>query len=214
MGHEAHLRTSAAALLAALNRGEDVRVAEANGEGQNRGVEIGRTTQPILQSRESEADGSVCAWCGRPLQARRGGSPKRFCEPEHRMAFWSALRRWGEHAVASGMLTISDIKKGAPAACTLLSEGVSPTGDERPAKLPDEAADLLHALLAVESDGWHSLAAAMSEELFRSLRRWHAGHLAEIHSSVATLVGSGKHTIVSRNFTKVRGPAYGTPSNR
>ena len=51
--------------------------------------------------------------------ARRGGSPKRFCSPAHRIAFWSALRRWAERAVAAGVLTGADIKKGAPAACTL-----------------------------------------------------------------------------------------------
>jgi hypothetical protein len=27
--------------------------------------------------------------------------------------FWSALRRWGERAVAAGFLTIADIKGGA-----------------------------------------------------------------------------------------------------
>jgi hypothetical protein len=36
------------------------------------------------------------------------------------MVFWSALRRWGERAVAAGVLTIADIRDGDPAACTLL----------------------------------------------------------------------------------------------
>jgi hypothetical protein len=29
------------------------------------------------------------------------------------MMFWSALRRWGERAVAAGILTIADIKGSA-----------------------------------------------------------------------------------------------------
>jgi hypothetical protein len=33
--------------------------------------------------------------------------------------FWSALRRWGERAVAAGFLTIDAIKNRDPAACTL-----------------------------------------------------------------------------------------------
>jgi hypothetical protein len=38
--------------------------------------------------------------------------------------FWSALRRWGERAVAAGILTIPDIRNGHPEACTL-SQGPS-----------------------------------------------------------------------------------------
>jgi len=67
----------------------------------------------------------ICLWCQRPFPARRGGSPKRFCSAAHRTAFWSALRRWGEKAVATGMLTMGDIRNGDPAACTLLSGGSS-----------------------------------------------------------------------------------------
>jgi hypothetical protein len=48
-----------------------------------------------------------------------------------------------------------------------------------PAARPDEAAKLLLALLAVESEGWHALAAAMSQELFDGLKRWHAPRLAK-----------------------------------
>ena len=36
------------------------------------------------------------------------------------------------------------------------------------------ADELLCALLAVPSEGWHALAAAMSQELFDRLKRWHA----------------------------------------
>jgi hypothetical protein len=67
-----------------------------------------------------------CSWCGQDLQPRRGGSPQRFCSAEHRSLFWSALRRWGERAVAAGILTIADIRNGDPAACTLLLAAGSP----------------------------------------------------------------------------------------
>jgi len=45
-----------------------------------------------------------CSWCGQDLQDRRGGSPQRFCSTEHRLLFWSTLRRWGARAVAAGIL--------------------------------------------------------------------------------------------------------------
>jgi hypothetical protein len=35
------------------------------------------------------------------------------------MAFWSALRRWGERAIDAGVFTVADIRNGDPAACTL-----------------------------------------------------------------------------------------------
>ena len=53
------------------------------------------------------------------FEPRRGGSPQRFCARKCRTAFWTALRIWGERALAAGVLTIVDIKDGDPAACTL-----------------------------------------------------------------------------------------------
>jgi hypothetical protein len=73
-----------------------------------------------------EAISDLCEWCGRPFRPRRGGSPQRFCGARCRTAFWSALRRWGERAVAAGILTIADIRNGDPAACTLLLAAGSP----------------------------------------------------------------------------------------
>ena len=52
------------------------------------------------------SDPAACQWCERPFPARRGGSPQRFCRSSCRIAFWSALRRWGERAVAAGMLSL------------------------------------------------------------------------------------------------------------
>jgi hypothetical protein len=61
-----------------------------------------------------------CLWCKRPFRARRGGSPKRFCCAAHRIALWSAARRWAERAVVSGLLSVDDIRNDATEACTLL----------------------------------------------------------------------------------------------
>jgi hypothetical protein len=55
---------------------------------------------------------------------RRGGSPQRFCRARCGTAFWSALRRWGERAIAAGVLTVIDLRHGATAACTLQGEPV------------------------------------------------------------------------------------------
>jgi hypothetical protein len=62
-----------------------------------------------------------CQWCEKPFQARRGGgSPQRFCGAACRTAFWTALRRCGERAIAAGILTIDELKNDGAAACTLL----------------------------------------------------------------------------------------------
>jgi hypothetical protein len=51
------------------------------------------------------------------------------------MAFWSALRCWGERAVAAGMLSLDQIRNADPAACTLVSGGEAPGVDYEPEKL-------------------------------------------------------------------------------
>ena len=81
-------------------------------------------------------DDPRCLWCGRAFVARRGGSPQRFCRARCRTAFWSALRRWGERAVAAGILTIGDIRTGDPAPCTLLLKAIPPKLVGRPSKRP------------------------------------------------------------------------------
>jgi hypothetical protein len=40
--------------------------------------------------------------------------------------FWSALRRWGERAVAAGFLTIDAVKNRDPTVCTLPGTTISP----------------------------------------------------------------------------------------
>jgi len=71
-------------------------------------------------------DDPRCLWCRRAFVAHRGGSPQRFCRARCRTAFWSALRRWAERAVAAGALTIDHIRNADPAACTLLLGAISP----------------------------------------------------------------------------------------
>jgi hypothetical protein len=90
-------------------------------------TEIERMTSPPISG--------ACLWCGRPFPARRGGSPQRFCCSAHRMAFWSALRRWAERAVAAGVLSLDRIRKGDPEACTLLAGAISPARDHEVGKL-------------------------------------------------------------------------------
>ena len=118
-----------------------------------------------------------CLWCERPFGSRRGGSPQRFCCAAHRIAFWSALRRWGERAVASGGLTVDHIKNADPAACTLLPGGVSAPPVHRggkpapvaPAASSDDAAelldDLLITLLELPGDGWFRVVDMLPTEL-------------------------------------------------
>jgi hypothetical protein len=64
------------------------------------------------------------------LMVRAGspGAPRRVPAALllHRSLFWSALRRWGERAVAAGILTVTDIRNGDAAACTLLGAPISP----------------------------------------------------------------------------------------
>jgi hypothetical protein len=107
-----------------------------------------------------------------------------FCGPACRTAFHTAARRWAEGAVAVGVLTIADIRKGRLAACTLLPEGISPVpifSDEQPASVapaesPGEAADLLDdlliALLDLPGNAWPDLAVALPDEVFNRVDRW------------------------------------------
>jgi hypothetical protein len=72
------------------------------------------------------SDRLACLWCESSFEPRRGGSPQRFCAPKCRTAFWTALRRWAERAVAADTLTIADLKSGVAAACTLPARGETP----------------------------------------------------------------------------------------
>ena|SRR5437868_6267932 len=52
---------------------------------------------------------AICLWCEGEFERRKGGSPQRFCNSKHRDAFHSAGRRYAEHAVRSGQLTVADL---------------------------------------------------------------------------------------------------------
>ena len=110
-----------------------------------------------------------------------------FCTSGCRTAFHTAARRWAEHAIAAGRLTISDIRNGIPngdgAACTLPPESISAASvPEHQSPVPDavqgadDAADLLDdfliALLDQLGPGWSDLLAALPYELFDRIDRW------------------------------------------
>jgi hypothetical protein len=119
----------------------------------------------------------ACLWCGRPFRTRRGGSPQRFCSTAHRTAFWSASRLWAERAVAAGVLTLDQIRKGAPEACTLLSAGIPPAPIAEPrnpahvasAQSPGAAQGLLYellwTLLRLPGDEWLEVTNKLPAEL-------------------------------------------------
>ena len=94
---------------------------------------------------------ATCLWCGRSFTARRGGSPQRFCRARCRTAFWSALRRWAERAVASGALTIDHIRNADPAACMLVPDDISsapaPLGQKTAPQAASEERGLTAGLL-------------------------------------------------------------------
>src|SRR5947209_19976659 len=60
----------------------------------------------------------VCLWCETEFEPRKGGSPQRFCNSKHRDAFHSAGRRYAEHAVLGGQLTVADLRDGPAEVCT------------------------------------------------------------------------------------------------
>jgi hypothetical protein len=62
--------------------------------------------------------GAKCSRCGQDLRRRRGGSPHASARPSTDRCSVPPSAA-GEHAVAAGILTISDIRSGDPTACTL-----------------------------------------------------------------------------------------------
>jgi hypothetical protein len=68
---------------------------------------------------------TVCLWCAAPVTLRRGGSPRKFCCARCRHELHSCARQWAEAAVAADVLSVSVLKNGEAAACTLLFEARS-----------------------------------------------------------------------------------------
>jgi hypothetical protein len=57
-------------------------------------------------------DPARCAWCDRPLPARqhKRGSIQKFCCPEHRHAYDTALTRYGALLMAAGLFRVGDMR--------------------------------------------------------------------------------------------------------
>jgi hypothetical protein len=77
-----------------------------------------------VTSSDKEATAS-CLWCGRSVEPRTdGGRPRRFCLPQHRMAYYSAARRFVDQAVRQGRLSVAELH--APqSTCTLIPVAIS-----------------------------------------------------------------------------------------
>ena len=76
-----------------------------------------------------------CPWCDRPFRPRQdGGKQQKFCRSSCRRAFHGAARAWVLDAIASGALTLADIRSGSAATRALLSEaeGTLPRVRHRP----------------------------------------------------------------------------------
>ncbi len=73
------------------------------------------------------AAGTSCLWCGRAFAPRRnGGHPQRFCRPACRRAYDAAGRRWVAEAMAAGVLTTDDLRKGTAATRALTRDAAIP----------------------------------------------------------------------------------------
>src|SRR5579863_5781812 len=88
-----------------------------------------------------------CRWCGRTCRTRRGGSPRMFCTSSCRSAFHTAARRWAERAVASGLLTVAELRSGDPAACALAGGGKLSAPVPEGGEAIELLDDILHELL-------------------------------------------------------------------
>jgi hypothetical protein len=87
----------------------------------------------------------TCVWCGRAFTPRcDGGKPQRFCSIRCRRALDAAGRRYIADALASGALTIADLRRGAPRAVPhgtrRADPATAPAADPFFAQLLDEIA--------------------------------------------------------------------------
>jgi hypothetical protein len=74
------------------------------------------------------SDGPSCSWCNRPFRMRQsGGRAQRFCRPSCRRAFHGAARAWALDAIATGVMTVADLKNGLAATRALLLGTVAPS---------------------------------------------------------------------------------------
>ena len=84
----------------------------------------------------------TCHWCGTAFTPRRWkGDAQRFCAQGCRSAYWSAARQWVRQAVATGLISVADLK-AAQKACTLHRaplRGPGPTDYPIPPPMASEA---------------------------------------------------------------------------
>lgn len=67
-----------------------------------------------------------CPWCGEPFEpVKRGAHEKRFCRIECKRAFEQAARRYAYRAIATGMLTVEQMRQISGAEVT--SVALSPS---------------------------------------------------------------------------------------
>jgi hypothetical protein len=96
-----------------------------------------------------------CLWCHRPFRARRsGGQRQRFCRPGCRRAFHAGARAWVLDAIASGALTVADVRKGLPATRALLPAGQAAQRDYGRGALVVELRVLPNAIEDLCQLGW------------------------------------------------------------
>jgi hypothetical protein len=87
----------------------------------------------------TQASGRVCLWCGNDFTPRcDGGKPQVFCRPICRRNFDAAGRRWVAEAIATGTLTVEELKNHSAATRALVPATRSPAsvGDEVPPQPP------------------------------------------------------------------------------
>lgn len=64
------------------------------------------------------AETLTCSWCGEPFEPRKvGAHRKKFCSAACKDRFHGAARKWVQHAIAQGRLSVADLK-AAEASCT------------------------------------------------------------------------------------------------
>src|SRR5262249_45247037 len=84
-------------------------------------------TVRLIEITDNPRDDSRCLWCGRRFEPRGdGGKEQRFCSPACRRALDAAGRRFVAEAIACGLLSLDQIRKGVAATRALLPGGNSP----------------------------------------------------------------------------------------
>jgi hypothetical protein len=79
-----------------------------------------------------QAPNGVCLWCGREFVPRLdGGKRQRVCRPLCRRRLDAAGRRWVAEAIATGVLTVHELKTGVAGTRALVSAATSsvPVGE-------------------------------------------------------------------------------------